>query len=254
VSEMFELGWGVGGEAWKWRRRLHAWEEGLVLECVGRVSSCVLQVGMIDRWVWKLHTSQCYTVRSAYSYLTASDTNLNEGFDSFLWLRAVPLKVNLFVWRLFRNRLPTKDNLYRRGAIDESQLMCAALCGVTEDIDHLFFRCDVYGRIWLLVSNWLGIDSVFNGNISTHSSQFCGIGGFSKNIRTVFIIIWIAVLFVVWKDRNNRIFHNKSDQLVALAEKVKLQTYWWLKSHYVLFDFDYPYWRLNPLSCIQAIV
>jgi len=232
VSEMFELGWGVGGEAWKWRRRLLAWEEGLVLECVERVSSCVLQVDTVDRWVQKLHTSQCYTVKSAYSFLTATDTNLNEGYDSFLWLKAVPLKVNLFVWRLFMNRLPTKDNLYRRQAI----------------------RCDVYGRIWLLVSKWLGIDSVFNGNISTHSYQFRGLGGFSKNSRTAFTIIWISVIFVVWKDRNNMIFQNKSDQLETLAEKVKLQMYWLLKSHYVLFDFHYPFWRLNPLCCLQAIM
>jgi hypothetical protein len=40
VSEMFVLGWGVGGEAWKWQRRLLAWEEELVVECVARVSSC----------------------------------------------------------------------------------------------------------------------------------------------------------------------------------------------------------------------
>jgi len=219
------------------------------------MSSCFMQVGTIDRWVWKLHTSQCYTVRSVYSYLTATDTNLNEGFDCFLWLKAVPLNVNLFVWCLFMNRLPTKDNLFRRDAIDASQLMCAALCGELEDRDHLFFRCgDVYGRIWLLVSNWLGIDSVYKGNICTHSFQFRSIGGFSKNSRTAFTIIWIAVIYVVWKDRNNRIFQNKSDQLVALAEKVKLQTYWWLKSHYVLFDFDYRYWRLNPLYCLQAIM
>jgi hypothetical protein len=254
VSEMFELGWGVGGEAWKWRRRLFAWEEGLVLECVERVSSCILQVGMVDRWVWKLHTSQCYTVKSAYSFLTASDTNLNEGFDSFLWLKAVPLKVNLFVWRLFLNRLPTKDNLFRRGAIDAAQLSCAALCGDLEDRDHLFFRCGVYGRIWLLISKWLGFESAFNATPSTHAYQFCGLGDFSKNSRTVFAILWISVLFVVWKDRNNRIFQNRSDQIETLAEKVKLQTFWWLKSHYTLFDFDYSFWRLNPLCCMQALL
>ena len=254
VSEMFELGWGFGGEAWKWRRRLLVWEEGLLLECVERVITCILQVGTVDRWVWKLHTSQCYTVKSAYSFLTSIDTNQNEGFDSFLCLKAVPLKVNLFVWRLFLNILPTKDNLYGREVIDVTQLHCAALCGELEDRDHLFFRCEVYSRIWLLVSKWLGIDSVFNGNIGTHSTQFRGLGGFSKNSRTAFTIIWISVLFVVWKDRNNRIFQNKSVQLETLAEKVKLQTFWWLKSHYVLFDFDYPYWRLNPLCCLQAIV
>jgi hypothetical protein len=129
VSEMFELGWRVGGEVWKWRRRLLAWEEGLVSECTERVSSCILQVGTLDRWVWKLHTSQCYTVKSAYSFLTTTDTNLNEDYDSFLWLKAIPLKVNLFVWRLFLNRLPTKDNLFRRKAIDATKLPCEAMCG-----------------------------------------------------------------------------------------------------------------------------
>jgi len=114
---MCELGRGFGGEAWKWRRRLFAWEEGLVVECVERLSSCVLQVGTINRWVWKFHPSQCYTVKSAYSYLTAIDTNLNDGFNSFLWLKAVPLKVNIFIWRLFLNRLFTKDNMLRRGVI-----------------------------------------------------------------------------------------------------------------------------------------
>jgi len=32
VSDMFQLGWGVDGEAWRWRRRLFAWEEELVGE------------------------------------------------------------------------------------------------------------------------------------------------------------------------------------------------------------------------------
>jgi len=103
--------------------------------------------------------------------------------------------------------------------LDVSQVSCAALCGVLEDRDQLCFKCDFYGCLWRLVSNWLGIDSIFHGNIFSHSNQFCGLGGFSKKSRTTFTIIWISVLFVIWKDNNRRIFHNKMDQLVALAEK-----------------------------------
>jgi hypothetical protein len=103
-------------------------------------------------------------------------------------------------------------------------------------------------------SKWLGFYSAFNGNISTYPYQFSGLGGFSKNSRSAFTIIWISVIFAVWKDRNNKIFQRKSDQLETLTEKIKLQTYWWLKAHFVLFDFDYPFWRLNPLCCLQAIV
>ena len=72
VLEMYTLGWGVGGEVWKWR--LFSWEELLMGECVERLSVLVLQVGLVDRWVWKLHPSNKYTVQSAYSYW---------GFSSF---------------------------------------------------------------------------------------------------------------------------------------------------------------------------
>jgi hypothetical protein len=251
---MFVLGWGVGGESWKWRMRLLAWEEELVVECVAQVSSCFLQDGLADRWVWKLHSSKCYTVKSTYVNLTTVDITLNERFEPFLWLKSVPLKVNIFVWRLFMNRLPTKDNLHKRAAIAATHLSCAAKCGWYKDRDHLFFRCDVYGQVWLMVSKWLGFESVFHGNIWFHSSQFRGLGGISKNSRTAFTIIWISFIYVIWKDRNNKIFHNKADQIEMLAEKVKLQTFWWLKSYYILFEFDYSFWRLNPLCCLKVVV
>jgi len=40
MMEMFELGWGVDGDAWKWMRRLFAWEKGLVGESVW--SGCLI--------------------------------------------------------------------------------------------------------------------------------------------------------------------------------------------------------------------
>ncbi|XP_039688712.1 uncharacterized protein [Medicago truncatula] len=49
VREMFMLGWGTEGGAWRWRRRLFAWEEGLVGECVGRLANFALQVDVPDR-------------------------------------------------------------------------------------------------------------------------------------------------------------------------------------------------------------
>jgi len=42
VREMSLLGWGTDGGAWRWRRRLFAWEEWLVGECVERLSNFVL--------------------------------------------------------------------------------------------------------------------------------------------------------------------------------------------------------------------
>ncbi|XP_024626821.1 uncharacterized protein [Medicago truncatula] len=254
VREMFVLGWGADGGAWSWRRRLFAWEEELVEECVERLDNFVLQVDISDRWVWNLHSSQVYTVHSAYSFLTTVDTNITAEFDQFLWLKAVPLKVNIFVWRLFQNRLATKDNLRKRNVLEATNVFCGALCGKEEERDHLFFQCDYYGRLWLMLSDWLGIVTVLNDNLYSHANQFCALEGFSKHSVQTFSIIWISVLFTIWKDRNRRIFQNQIVHLEVLLERVKLQTFWWLKANYILFVFDYSYWRQNPLPCLQTIV
>lgn len=55
------------------------------------------------------------------------------------------------------------------------------------------------------------------------------------------------MLFVILKERNGRIFTHKAALLQSLTEKVKVQTCWWLKSYYRLFEFDYLTWRLDPL-------
>jgi len=49
VVEMFSFGWREGGEAWKWRRRLLAWEEDQVTECCVILSNIVLQPNTSDR-------------------------------------------------------------------------------------------------------------------------------------------------------------------------------------------------------------
>jgi len=209
---------------------------------------------MFDRWVWKLHSTHSYTVHSAYSYLTAVDINITEDFNQFLWLKAVSLKVNIFVWRLFLNRLATKDNLRKKNVLEDANVSCTALCGKEEEMDHLFFQCDHYNRLWLLISHWLGIVTALHGDLNTHVNQFCALGGSSKNSRTTFTIFWISVLFVIWKGRNRTIFQNHFDHLEALLEKVKLQTYWWLKTNFITFAFNYPFGRQNPLCCLQTVM
>jgi len=46
-----------------------------------------------------------------------------------------------------------------------------------------------------------------------------------------------------------RHFHNKSEHILSLFEKVKLQVYWWFKSYYDDLNFEYSVWRLNHLLC-----
>jgi len=71
IFEMFQLGWEVNGDAWKWRRRLFAWEEEQVGEFCLLLQNVTLQVDKEDRWLWTLKKSNVYSVRSAYNHLTS---------------------------------------------------------------------------------------------------------------------------------------------------------------------------------------
>ena len=72
VGEMVGLGWAAGGRPWVWRRRLLAWEEDNVRECILLLHDVVLQVNVSDKWRWLLDPVNGYSVREAYRYITTS--------------------------------------------------------------------------------------------------------------------------------------------------------------------------------------
>lgn len=82
-------------------------------ECSQLLNYIVLQVGVVDRWVWRLNSSTNYSVSSTYQFLATTTHDILVESSNNLWTKTVPLKVNIFVWRLRLNRIPTKDNLLR---------------------------------------------------------------------------------------------------------------------------------------------
>lgn len=48
-----------------------------VREYVERLTSVTLQVDVVDCWVWRLHSFQRYTVKSAYNFFTNVETDFD---------------------------------------------------------------------------------------------------------------------------------------------------------------------------------
>jgi len=168
LSDIFLLGWEEGCSAWRRRRRLFVWEEELVRECCVLLSSIFLQDNMNDKWIWHLHVSLKYNVTSVYNILTSRVSSSTHDHNTYFWHKEVPLKVNIFVWRLLRNRLPTTDNLIRCRILQSNTHYCSSGCGSSEDIDHLFLSCDFYEQIWYDIYNWLGIVTVKPAHVKDH--------------------------------------------------------------------------------------
>jgi len=256
VEEMSRLGWEVGGGAWEWRRQLLAWEEESVGECSAMLLNVALQETSTDTWRWLLDPIHGYSVRGTYHFLETYHflTTSGEGVDKSLvddiWHMYIPSKVSLIVWHLIRVRLPTKNNLARQRVIQATDTACTAACGDVETTSHLFLGCDMYKSLWLLVLHWLGISSVLHGELRHHFLQFTHMVGLPRFSHLFLRIIWFASVWVIWKERNSRVFNNVTLNPFFLLEKVKLDSFLWLKSKQVAFSYSYHDWWKHLLLCM----
>jgi len=105
---------------------------------------------------------------TAYDYLISTNGNVISDNSNNVWLKVVPLKISLFVWCMLLNRILTKDNLLKRGAINNNNCLCLGGCGVNEDRHNLFVKCDFLGRLWSLVVNLLAYEIVCHDFLHEH--------------------------------------------------------------------------------------
>jgi len=146
-----------------------------------------------DMFKLNIHTSQHYTITSAYHYLTASKNVTTQESSYIIWHKLVPLKTSLFDWLLLKNHIPTSNNLLRRGSLQNQQQLCADGCGSNEDINHLFLHFNLFGSIWTSVLQWLGYVTVIHAFIYDHLHQFGYLIGTSKHHRSAMYLLWLLM-------------------------------------------------------------
>jgi len=69
-------------------------------------------------------------------------------------------------------------------------------------------------------------------------------------------LIWFAIVLVIWKEINDRIFRGKENSFrgkenshVQLIENMKLLFFWWVKAKYVVLHYNFHNWCQNPFLC-----
>nr|GEX10069.1 hypothetical protein [Tanacetum cinerariifolium] len=80
-------------------------------------------------------------------------------------VKCVPAKVNVSVWRAWLERLPTRDNLVKRGVSIDSNL-CPVSGSFPEDEHHLFFSCDLAINIFQKICRWWNLSWMFRRSSS----------------------------------------------------------------------------------------
>ncbi|PNX86424.1 heat shock protein, partial [Trifolium pratense] len=227
VAEMFALGWGVDGEALEWQRRLRAWDE----EMLGK----------------------CYTVRGAYQLLTSQASVTLDAAENLIWHSQVPLKVSIFAWRLLRDRLPTRVNLVTRGVLSPTAHTYVFGCGAAESAHHLFISCGIIGSLWDLVRLWIDIPLADFTTLRDHFVQFTVSMGGSRAWRSFLQLIWLSCVWVIWTERNHRLFKGSTSTTHLLLDKIKLFSFRWLKTTSITLASNYYSWWSSPLLCLSLV-
>jgi hypothetical protein len=104
--------------------------------------------------------------------------------------------------------------------------------------------------LWALVRSWIGFSSADAQTLPDHFVQFTHSAGGSRARRAFLHLIWLACAWVVWNERNQRLFRSTASSVTHLLDKVKLFSFRWLKTTSVTLVSNLYCWWSNPLLCL----
>jgi hypothetical protein len=119
-----------------------------------------------------------------------------------LWEIKLPLKIKVFLWMLWHDRVQIGEQLKRRKS--EHSEFCK-YCGCLETRDHLFFNCSITQMIWV----WVRVSLRWSRrSISMTSFQDMLNAGEVESSKSVNFVL-ASVAWAVWKARNDWVFNNR---------------------------------------------
>ncbi|GKC56329.1 RNA-directed DNA polymerase, eukaryota [Tanacetum coccineum] len=95
-----------------------------------------------DRWVWTLSGNGEFSVKSVRNLI--DDSLLSSNLPPTRWVKEIRIKINVFAWKVQKDKLPTRFNLSQVG-IDIQSIVCPICEAGVETADHVLFLA-----LWLV--------------------------------------------------------------------------------------------------------
>ncbi|KAL4581185.1 hypothetical protein LXL04_017395 [Taraxacum kok-saghyz] len=129
--------WNGRGWTWQWQRQLEGGRTYAEFQAMLELLENVRCSQDRDFWVWNINLDGVFTVAETRRWI--DDLVLPVGHLKTRWCALVPRKVNIFIWRLLLDRIPTRERLSGRG-FEIDSIMCP-VCGMAPgQLVHLFSR------------------------------------------------------------------------------------------------------------------
>ncbi|GJV30157.1 RNA-directed DNA polymerase, eukaryota, reverse transcriptase zinc-binding domain protein [Tanacetum coccineum] len=104
-----------------------------------------------DRWTWRLDSSRVFSVKPVREFI--DDSFLPKADSCTRWVKYVPIKINIFAWKVSLDKLLSRLNLSLRG-LEIPSILCPICSVAVESTSHLFFACHLARQMMFKVARW----------------------------------------------------------------------------------------------------
>ena len=136
-----------------------------------------------------------------------------------IWKLKAPPRVVIFDWLVLRKRIPSMDNLRRRGMTIANG--CPMCLRDEESVDHLLLNCKEAQSLWRAVVGWFDCRWVFPKSLIELFQAWKEPIGIPRG-KELWRFTFLAVIWIIWKERNSRCFEGKESSVSSLVERIKV--------------------------------
>lgn len=233
--------------SWDWRRPIR---DGCEDEELDQLKETLKDCELTDKpdgWRWNLVSNGIFSVGSMRRAI--ENSYLGMGEKETIWITLTPPKVNIFMWRVMLDRVPTRDNLNKM-KLDLNSLLCPVCGFTTETINHVLFDCPAAIEVWKFIERWWSIsfpavkslESMLNGVNSTYKD---------KQVKEAVEAIIFISCYCMWCFRNRCVFDNPPPRKDSLLDQIVEKSFFWLLARCKGSDKIPITWRYHPFDCIM---
>ncbi|XP_071689418.1 uncharacterized protein [Rutidosis leptorrhynchoides] len=204
---------------------------------------------MADSWAWILGANGLFKTKKLTELIDEKIIQTNVGASETLKNNLVPKKVEIFVWRARKGRLPVLTELDKRG-IDLNSVRCPICDNDIEHLDHALLSCKLSKDIMERIFDWWRM-----GNLPSNYVRELLEGNSGHNLSDMGKIIWQAVIwstvYLMWKNRNDKVFKNKCWSVPVAVNEIQVKSFEWIARRCKSKKIEWHNWLHNPLLCIE---
>ncbi|GJZ15979.1 RNA-directed DNA polymerase, eukaryota, reverse transcriptase zinc-binding domain protein [Tanacetum coccineum] len=175
---------------------------------------CVILAPMLDRWCWTYEASGEFSVNSVRSFI---DNSLLPKEDlAIRWVKLIPIKVNIFAWRVRLDSLLTRLKLSLRG-VEIPSILCS-LCNISvESTSHLLFSCLLARQLRSRFLRWWELEDIVLDSYEDWLVWFNNVR-LSKKLKELFEGVNYVMWWLIWRFRNLVLFGDNHPRRELLFE------------------------------------